>query len=102
MIALVDGGRLTVKNAQEIFPELVAAGGEPAAIMESRDLEAVSDQAVIDAAVDDVLTDNPDAVAAYRGGDQKSINFLMGRVMRKTQGKANPGQVRKLLVEKLE
>jgi aspartyl-tRNA(Asn)/glutamyl-tRNA(Gln) amidotransferase subunit B len=101
LIALVDEQRLTVKSAQEIVPDLVSEGGDPAALMSERGLEAVSDAGLIEGAVGEVLAANPDAVESFRQGDQKSINFLMGQVMKKTKGKANPGQVRSLLLGKL-
>ncbi len=101
LICLVDAGRLTVKSAQQIFPDLVCEGGDPVQMMTAQGLEAVSDSGVIEDAVARVIEANPDAVASFREGDQKSINFLMGQVMKRTQGKANPGQVRELLIQKL-
>ena len=51
----------------------------------------------------DLSTVAPDkAVESYRTGDAKSLNFLMGQVMKKTQGKANPATVRQLLAQKLD
>jgi aspartyl-tRNA(Asn)/glutamyl-tRNA(Gln) amidotransferase subunit B len=102
LIDLVDAGRLTVKNAQEIFQELVERGGDPEALMGERSLEAISDTGQLETAVDQVLEANPQVVESFRGGDSKSINFLMGKVMKKLQGKADPPQVRELLIRKLE
>jgi aspartyl-tRNA(Asn)/glutamyl-tRNA(Gln) amidotransferase subunit B len=73
----------------------------PAALMARRGLEAVSDEGVIEAAVAEVIGANPDAVESVRQGDQKAINFLMGRVMKATRGKADPARVRELLLQKL-
>jgi aspartyl-tRNA(Asn)/glutamyl-tRNA(Gln) amidotransferase subunit B len=101
LIDLVEAGRLTVRNAQEIFQELVESGGDPEALMAERQLEAVSDAGQIEAAVDEVLEANPTVVESYRGGDSKSINFMMGQVMKKMRGKADPSQVRELLSRKL-
>jgi aspartyl-tRNA(Asn)/glutamyl-tRNA(Gln) amidotransferase subunit B len=97
LLGLVDAGRLTVKTAQELLPELVLSGGEPEALMQERGLEAVSDGGVIEAAVTEVLEANPEAVETLRAGDQKAINFLMGQVMKKMKGKADPSQVRELI-----
>ncbi len=102
LIGLVDAGRLTVKSAQEIFQELVERGGDPEALMGERQLEAISDAGQIETAVDQVLDAHPQAVENLRAGDSKSINFLMGQVMKKMQGKADPPQVRALLARKLE
>ncbi len=101
LITLVEEGRLTARNAQDLLPELLEQGGDPEAIMTERGLEAVSDTGVIDAVVDEVIAANPTEVESVKGGDDKLLNFLMGQVMRATQGKANPGEVRKALVAKI-
>ena len=101
LIDLVAAGRLTMKSAQELVPDLVAEGGDPVALMTERGLEAVSDTGLIASAVDEAIDAHPEVVSSFRQGDQKAINFLMGQVMQKTKGKANPGQVRELLLQKL-
>ncbi|MFQ5417787.1 MAG: Asp-tRNA(Asn)/Glu-tRNA(Gln) amidotransferase subunit GatB [Myxococcota bacterium] len=102
LIRLVDGGRTTAKSAQQLIPELVREGGDPEAMVRERGLEAVSDIGVLGKAVDAVLAEHPDNVARYRAGEEKVLNFLMGQVMRRTQGKANPGAVREMLIERLK
>ena len=101
MIGLIEEGRLTTRNAAQIFPDLVALGEDPEALMLSRGLEAVSDSGAIDGFVDAVIDANPDVVAQVRGGDDKPLNFLMGQVMKASQGKAEPGQVRRTLALKI-
>ncbi len=101
LIALVDSGRLTARNARDLLPELVAGGGDPEAMMTERGLEAVSDAGLIDGLVDEVIAAHPEAVESVRGGDDKPLNFLMGKVMQATGGKANPGEVRGRLVAKI-
>jgi len=49
-----------------------------------------------------VLSANADSIERYRAGDKKVLNFLMGQVMRRTEGKADPGQVRAALGARLE
>ena len=101
LIRLVDGGRLTARSAAEIFPALVAEGGDPERLMVERGLEAVSDTGAIDRFVDQVIAAHPDVAAQIRGGDDKPLNFLMGQVMKASQGKAEPGSVRKALAQKI-
>lgn len=101
LIALVEAGRLTQKSAAQLFPDLVADGGDPEALMVERGLEAVSDAGAIERFVDEVIAANPDVVQQVREGDDKPLNFLMGQVMKASQGKAEPGQVRKALAEKI-
>ena len=101
LIRLIEEGRLTAKSGAEIFPELVEGHGDPEALMVERGLEAVSDAGAIDGFVDEVIAANPDVVEQVRGGDDKPLNFLMGQVMKASQGKAEPGQVRKALAKKI-
>jgi aspartyl-tRNA(Asn)/glutamyl-tRNA(Gln) amidotransferase subunit B len=97
LVSLVDSGRLTVKNGQEVFAVLAETGGDPEAIMLERGLEAVQDTGLIEGLVADVIANHPDSVAAFREGDAKVLNFLMGQVMRATKGKASPAEVKSIL-----
>jgi aspartyl-tRNA(Asn)/glutamyl-tRNA(Gln) amidotransferase subunit B len=101
LIGLVEGGRLTAKSARDLLPELAAQGGDPEAIMLERGLEAVSDTGLIDGVISEVLEANADLVESIRGGDDKPLNFLMGQIMKATQGRANPGEVRGRLIERI-
>jgi aspartyl-tRNA(Asn)/glutamyl-tRNA(Gln) amidotransferase subunit B len=101
LIRLVEEGRLTTKNAKDLLPELVDQGGDPEALMLERGLEAVSDAGLIDALVDEVMAAQGEAVELVRAGDDKPLNFLMGKVMKASQGKANPAEVRGRLIEKI-
>jgi aspartyl-tRNA(Asn)/glutamyl-tRNA(Gln) amidotransferase subunit B len=101
LIRLVDEGRTTAKSARGLVPELVRRGGDPVALVRERGLEAVSDAGVLERAVDEVLKAHADDVERYRAGEEKVLNFLMGQVMRRTRGKANPGAVREILAREL-
>jgi aspartyl-tRNA(Asn)/glutamyl-tRNA(Gln) amidotransferase subunit B len=101
LIRLVDEGKLTTRNASELFPELVSSGGDPESLMRERGLEAVSDAGAIDSFVEEVIAAHPDVVQQVRDGDDKPLNFLMGQVMKASQGKAEPGSVRKALAERI-
>jgi aspartyl-tRNA(Asn)/glutamyl-tRNA(Gln) amidotransferase subunit B len=102
LITLVDDGVTTAKSARSLVPELVERGGDPAALVRERGLEAVSDAGVLEQAVDAVLAEHGADVERYRGGEKKVLNFLMGQVMKRTGGKANPGAVRELLAARIE
>ena len=101
LIGLIEEGRLTARSAAELFPDLVSNGGDPEVLMGERGLEAVSDAGAIDGLVEEVIAANPDVVQQVRDGDDKPLNFLMGKVMQASQGKAAPAQVRKALAEKI-
>lgn len=101
MIGLIEAGRLTPRNAAEIFPDLVSDGGDPETLIAERGIEAVSNTGAIEAFVDEVIAAHPDVVAQIRGGDDKPLNFLMGQVMKASQGKAAPDQIRRSLAERI-
>ena len=102
LIEMVDQGRVTAKSARDLVAELTERGGDPEALVRERGLEAVSDAGLLESVADEVIGANPDVARAYAEGDKKVVNFLMGQVMKKTQGKADPGQVREILARKLE
>ncbi len=101
LLRLVDAGALTARSARELLPELVERGGDPAALARARGLEAVSDAAVVEGAVEAVLAEHAEDARRYRAGEPKLLNFLMGQVMRRTGGKADPAAVREALRRRL-
>ena len=101
LVRLVDEGKLTARSARDLVPELIDKGGDPAALVRERGLEAVSDGGALEAAAAEVIAANPDAAGRFRAGEEKILNFLMGQVMKKTGGKASPGAVREILARRL-
>jgi aspartyl-tRNA(Asn)/glutamyl-tRNA(Gln) amidotransferase subunit B len=77
------------------------SGADPAAIVEAKGLRQVTDSSAIEAAIDAVISAQPDKVAEYRAGRDKLYGFFVGQIMRATQGKANPTLVNQLLKKKL-
>ena len=71
------------------------------AIIEKHGLKQISDSGAIEKIVDEVLAANAKQVADYRAGKEKAFNSLIGQVMKRTQGKANPAQVNEILRRKL-
>ena len=102
LVGMVDQGRVTVNSARGLLTEILFEGGDPEALVQERGLEALADAGELEAVVEGVIAGNPQAVASYAEGDKKSLNFLMGQVMKQTQGKADPGLVRAILARKLE
>ena len=102
LVALVESGRVTANTARSLLPDLLAAAGDPEALVRERGLESVADAGALEGFVAEALAANPKAVASYAAGDQKAVNFLMGQVMKASRGKADPGAVRALLLERLE
>jgi aspartyl-tRNA(Asn)/glutamyl-tRNA(Gln) amidotransferase subunit B len=102
LVALVEADRVTAASARPLVAVLIESGGDPETLVRERGLEAVSDTGLLESAADAAIDANPDVVAQIRGGDAKGLNFLMGQVMKRTQGKANPKTVREILARKLQ
>ena len=102
LIGMVDQGRVTARSARDLLAELAEKGADPEALVRERGLEAVSDAGLLESVADQVIGANQDVARAYAQGDKKVMNFLIGQVMKKTQGKADPGRVREILARKLE
>lgn len=100
---MVDKQEVNSSAAKEILAVLADKGGMPRTVAEQRNLLQVSDEGEIEAVVEEVLKDpsNEQAVAAIRSGNDKVIGFLVGQVMKKTSGKANPALAQKLIKQKL-
>lgn len=101
LIAMVDEGAVSSSAAKEVLDGVLSGEGRPRVVAEDRDLLQMSDTGALEAAVDEVLAANPQAVEGYRGGEQKVVGFLVGQVMKATQGKADPGVVNAMLRERL-
>jgi aspartyl-tRNA(Asn)/glutamyl-tRNA(Gln) amidotransferase subunit B len=99
---MVEGNKLSSSAAKEVLVAAMDGEGSPNEIAADRDLLQVSDVGAIEAAVDGVLADNPDAIEKIRSGDMKPIGFLMGQVMRVMGGKADPKVVQSLLRDKTQ
>jgi aspartyl-tRNA(Asn)/glutamyl-tRNA(Gln) amidotransferase subunit B len=80
---------------------MIETGQDPESIVKEKGLEQVSDQGELEAMVDEIITENPDEVQAYRDGKTKLFSFFMGQVMKKTRGKADPKVVTPMLKSKL-
>ena len=94
-------GALTATQAKTVLQELVASGGDPAAIAQAHGFEAMDDSALA-AVVDQLIAANADAFAKFKEGDQKVTGFFVGQVMKATQGKADGKAVTRLLQERAQ
>ena len=101
LVALVDEGTISGKMAKELFERMVRTGEEPDAIVRREGLRQVADEDAIGRVIDQVVAAHPGVVGDYRGGKKQAAGFLVGQVMKATQGKANPQLVNRLLAERL-
>jgi aspartyl-tRNA(Asn)/glutamyl-tRNA(Gln) amidotransferase subunit B len=101
---MVSKNELSSTAAKEIFVELLMSDASPRKIAEDKNLLQESDESAILAIVDEVLADPASAqsVADIKAGQDKAIGFLVGQVMKKSAGKANPGIAGQLIRKRLE
>jgi len=101
LLKLLDQDVISGKIAKTVFDTMADTGKPASTIVEEQGLVQVSDTSAIDPIVDALITDHPDEVARYRGGQKKLMGFFVGQVMKQTRGKANPKVVNELLSKKL-
>ena len=101
LVELVAEEEITAKNAEEVvLRSMLDEDREPDEIVEAEGLGKTSGDEVAEA-VAEAIEENPDAVEDYHSGEDDALNFLVGQVMGKTGGSADPGQVNELLREEL-
>jgi aspartyl-tRNA(Asn)/glutamyl-tRNA(Gln) amidotransferase subunit B len=98
---LVEDNKLSSTAAKEVLTELLKNGGDAEEIAKAKDLIQVSDEGAIIAIVDQVLADNAKAAEDVKNGEMKAIGFLVGQVMKASQGKANPALAQQLIKKQL-
>jgi len=101
VIRMIKEGKITGNVGKEVFQKSFHTGKSPAQIVEEENLAQISDVSALEGIVDEVIENNPKAVADFKSGKEKALAFLMGMVMKATRGQANPQLVQKLLREKL-
>ena len=101
LISLVENGTISASAAKRVFETLFTSGGDPMRIVEELGLTQISAEDELVETIAAVMDENPDAVENFRKGKANALKFLVGQVMRKTRGRANPQLVNKLLEEKL-
>ncbi|NCU16623.1 Asp-tRNA(Asn)/Glu-tRNA(Gln) amidotransferase subunit GatB [Pallidibacillus pasinlerensis] len=102
MIKLIDNGTLSSKMAKKVFSELVEKGGDPEKIVKEKGLVQISDEATLLALVTEALDNNPQSIEDFKNGKDRAIGFLVGQIMKKTKGQANPPLLNKILLEEIK
>ena len=97
----LDAQTITSKQAKDVFVEMLESGEHPRQIIKNRGMTQVSDTGTIEKLVDEVFAANPQAIADWKKGKTNVAGWLMGQVMKKSQGKANPNQTTELVRKKL-
>ena len=101
LVGLASSKRISVGAARQVLDRLVAEGGDPLAIVEAEGLAAIDSAEDLGAIVAAALAANGDAAERVRGGNAKAIGPIVGYVMRETKGRADGGEVTRLVNEQL-
>lgn len=101
IVKLIDDGQINGKVAKDVFAKVFAGEGSPEEIVKREGLLQVSDTGELEKIVDEAIAENPDIIEKVKAGQTKSIMALVGQIMKKSRGKANPKLVNELLEKKL-
>ncbi|WP_130806108.1 Asp-tRNA(Asn)/Glu-tRNA(Gln) amidotransferase subunit GatB [Senegalia massiliensis] len=101
LIKLIDSGKISNKIGKKVLREMFEEGKDPNKIVKEKGLIQINDEGEIEKIVDETLEENPESIEDYKNGKDRALGFLVGQVMKKTRGKANPGIVNKLISKKL-
>lgn len=101
LVSMVDEGAVSSSAAKDVLDGVLSGEGSPREVAERRDLIQVSDTTALEAAVGQVLGANPKAVEELRAGEDKVLGFLVGQVMKATQGKADPRTVNQMIRDRV-
>ena len=101
LVRMVQDKKISHGSGKTVLAALVTEGGDPEPIVEREGLAQMSDSGELEAIVEQAMADNPDAVEKIREGNNKAIGAIVGAVMRETKGRADGGEVNRLIQEKL-
>jgi len=102
MLKMIDRGLITGKIAKTLLIEIIQTGKDPEKLVKEKGLEQISDAGSLEAVAIQVISENQKSAEDFKNGKDNAIMFLVGKVMQKTKGKANPNKVNEILREKLK
>ncbi|MDP2920930.1 MAG: Asp-tRNA(Asn)/Glu-tRNA(Gln) amidotransferase subunit GatB [Candidatus Omnitrophota bacterium] len=102
MLKMIDSGAITGKIAKTLLIEMIQTGRGPEDIVKEKGLEQITDADSLEIAIREVISENPKSVEDFKGGKDSAIMFLMGKVMQKTKGRANPNKANEMLRKRLK
>ena len=102
LLKLITKGTISGTIAKKIFPEMWETGKSAETIVKEQGLVQISDTGALEAMVDEAIAENPKAVADFKSGNKKAMGAMIGQIMKKSHGKANPRMVSGILIKKLQ
>ncbi|MGH8550797.1 MAG: Asp-tRNA(Asn)/Glu-tRNA(Gln) amidotransferase subunit GatB [Methylococcales bacterium] len=102
LLQKIEDNTISGKIGKQVFEIMWQSEQDPGTIIETKGLRQISDAGAIEKIIERIIADNPEQIEQYRSGKEKLFGYFVGQVMKATEGKANPGEVNKLLRPKLE
>jgi len=99
LINLISSGEITESIGRTVLGEMFKTGKDPETIIEEKSLKIISDNKILKAILEEIIAKNPDAVNQIKAGESRPVDFLMGKVMKKTKGKADPKKIKKMILK---
>ncbi len=102
LIKLIDDKKITNNQGKEVFSKMLEEEITPLEIVKKYGMEVIEDTNLINSLVEEVLNENPKAIEDYKNGRTNMLDYLVGQVMKKSRGKANPVEAKEKLLEKIK
>jgi aspartyl-tRNA(Asn)/glutamyl-tRNA(Gln) amidotransferase subunit B len=102
LIFLIFNGTISGKIAKTIFEEMYEKSANPESIIKEKGLTQISDELVIIKICEEAIAESQKAVLEFKSGKERALGAIIGLVMKKSKGQANPQIVNKILLEKLK
>ena len=101
LVLLIESNKVSNKQGRDIFAEMMNTNEDPEAVMNKLGISQVSDEDELRKVIIEILDVNEQSIIDYKNGKGRAIGFIVGQVMKKTQGKANPALANKIILEEI-
>lgn len=102
LVKLISEGKISSKQAKDVFLDIVETNASPIDVANKLGIVQMSDENAIMNLVIEALNENPQAIEDFKNGKDRAVGFLVGQIMKKSRGKANPAMTSKLVIQELK
>jgi len=102
MVKMIEKGEISSKQGKEVFAGILTSGKTPEEIVKEKGLQQISNTDEIIKIANEVLDENPNTIDQYKNGRTNVVDFLVGQIMKKTRGQANPTIARETMQKEIE
>lgn len=102
LIKLIDSKKITNNQGKEVFAKMLEEKLTPSEIVKKYNMEVIEDTNLINTLVDEVINENEQAITDYKNGRTNMLDYMVGQVMKKSKGKANPVEAKEMLLSKIK